>query len=111
MLEGILHSAPWLTRIILQEIHGRSVLLPGSEPRAPRTGAAMFFRMVPVISLLIPIGIALWRFGNAITLAVILPAWRLVKYFNGVTGELIGQSIRTKAGDNRAMESVQVIRN
>jgi hypothetical protein len=109
----------------VQEIHARSVLLPGSEPKAPRRGAAMFFQMVAIISLLVPIGVALWRLGfgdpsnvkwmrlaaNAITLAVILPAWRLLRYFNAVTGEIMRQSIRPKADDNDVMEGVQVVGN
>jgi hypothetical protein len=107
----------------VQEIHARSVLLPGSELKKRRTGAAMFFQMVAVISLLVPIGVALWRLGfgdpstvkwmrlaaNAITLVVMLPAWRLLKYFNAVTGEIMRQSIQTKATDDDVMESVQVI--
>jgi hypothetical protein len=50
----------------VQEIQPRSVLLPGSEPDTPPTGGALFFQIMTVVSLLVPIGIALWRSASAI---------------------------------------------
>jgi hypothetical protein len=95
----------------VQEIKDSSVLLPGSETQLPRTGKILFFQIVTAISLLMPIAIALWRFGfgdpsnikwmtltaNAIAFALILPAWKLLKMFNDVTGEIMRQSIRSQA--------------
>ena len=102
---------------------GRSVLLPGSEPAGPPSGGAVFFQTVAVISLLTQIGIALLRFGcgdpsgikwmtltaSAITFAAILPAWKLLKHFNAVAGEIMRQSIRPKSDDAGAKESGQAI--
>ena len=97
------------TDVAAQEIKARSVVLPGSEPDEPRSRGAAFFQTVTAISLLAPIGIALWRFGfgdpsnikwmeltaNAIAFAMILPAWKLLKDFNAVTGEIMRQSVQT----------------
>jgi hypothetical protein len=49
--------------------------------------------------------------AHAITLAVVLPALRLLRYFNAVTGETMLQSIQTSADDNGVMDNVQVIGN
>ena len=97
----------------VQEIQARSVLLPGSEPETRLPAGAIFFQVVTVISLMAPIGIALWRFGfgdpshikwselteNAIAFALILPALKLLRYFNALAGETLRQSIQTKTND------------
>jgi len=97
----------------VQEIQARSVLLPGSEPETRLPAGAIFFQEVTVISLMAPIGIALWRFGfgdpshikwseltaNAIAFALILPALKLLRYFNALAGETLRQSIQTKTND------------
>jgi hypothetical protein len=97
----------------VQEIQARSVLLPGSEHETSRPAGAVFFQVVTVVSLMTPIGIALWRFGfgdpsnikwaeltgNAIALALIVPALKLLRHFNGLAGEILRQSIQTKTDD------------
>jgi hypothetical protein len=102
----------------IQEIKARSVLLPGSEPETTRTAGVIFFQIATVISLMAPIGIALWRSAlgdpsnikwavltaNAIALALILPALKLLRYFNAVAGEIMRQSIQTKANDKGPWE-------
>jgi hypothetical protein len=102
----------------VQEIQARSVLLPGSEPDKPLTAGAIFFQIVTVVSLMTPIGIALWRFGfgdpsnikwaeltaNAIAFALLLPALKVLRYFNAIVGEIMRQSIQTKGNDKGGWE-------